>query len=104
MNYDIVNVEENGDNATILLELKTVDIDSLFEKIQEDLMIDEEYLKLSSDDMKEYSLKKERDMILELDEDYFRIVKILVNAKKVDGKWKIDLTDEFVYALSGLKY
>ena len=104
MTYKIVDKEENGSEATIYLELKTVDVSTIFEKLQSDLVIDDEYLRLTSEEMKEYSLKRERDMITNLDEEYFRIVKIGVNAKKENGNWKIDLTDELIYALSGLKY
>ena len=102
--YKIIDKEEKGDEGTIYLELKTVDVSSIFEKLQSELVTDEEYLKLSSDEMKEYSLKKERDMIDNLDEEYFRIVKIGVKAKRENGVWKIELSDEFIYALSGLNY
>ena len=104
LSYNVIDTSDNGDVGKIYLELTTVDVNSVFEKLQSDLVKDEEYLKLSSDEMKEYSLNKEKEMINNLSNEYYRIVKISVDAKKEDGIWKINLTDEFIYALSGLSY
>ena len=102
MTYKIIKINENKTEGTITLQIKTIDIDKIFDRLQNDLMNDQKYLKLQSEEMKKYSLEKEKELIDNINDEGYRIALFNLTANKENGVWKINLNDQFVNIISGL--
>ena len=105
MSYEINEINEEDEKGTIKIKIKTIDVASILSLINDKLKDDEEYLELTGEDKNKYYLKEERDVISSIEDDkYFRTVEMELEAKKINNKWKIVVSDELIYAISGMRY
>lgn len=105
MTYKIADVKKYEEDTTVTVELTTIDMQSVIGYLRASLKEDEQYEKLTGDAKDNYYSQKQAEAVTSLKEsEYFRTVSVELTVKKDGNNWKIVISNEFAYAITGMRY
>lgn len=105
MTYKITDVKEYEEEATVSLELTTIDMPAVNFYLKDMLAEDEAYAKLAGEAKNTYYETSQVNTVADAkEEDFYRTVNLDLNVKKDDNTWKIEISNEFIYAVLGQRY
>lgn len=98
--------EEAEKEATIKLELKNIDVTAVTLYLKNDLLDkDEAYFSLAGEAKQSYYDTLQLSTIEETkDKNLFKTDQVEIDLIKENGKWKIQLSTEFLYSVLGMRY
>lgn len=105
MSYKVTDVKEYEEEATVTVELTTIDMPAVNFYLKEQLAADEDYSKLAGEAKNTYYETNQVNIVADAkEEDFYRTVTVELNVKKTDKAWKVEISNEFVYAVLGQRY
>lgn len=105
MTYKVKDVKEYEEDATVTIELKTIDMPSVNFYLKEDLADDENYVKLAGEAKNNYYQTAQVNAVEDAKkDDYYRTVTIEVKVVKNDDAWKVEISNEFMYSVLGQRF
>lgn len=102
MSFKVNDVKEYEEEAVVKVTFTTIDMPSIVHQLRKDLEDDSNYKGLAGESKTKYYNQKQVSYVENSkNKDFFRTVELELTVKKDGSKWKVNLSNEFIWTVNG---